>query len=95
MTSTTKVKVEKVSFLVEKSYNKTVIDFNFGRYEDLSTLKSNTHRHVYLIEVNKCKIIPSHQGNNCVSFEKNNNNRCYFTESHKAGHKCSLIMRQL
>ena len=27
------------SFLVEKSYNETVIDFNFGRHEDSSTLK--------------------------------------------------------
>ena len=32
-----KVKVAKFSFLNEKSYNKTVIDFNFGRHEDLST----------------------------------------------------------
>ena len=43
MTPTTKVKVENVSFIVKKSYNKTVIDFNFGRHEDLSTLKSNIH----------------------------------------------------
>ena len=42
MTSTTKEKVE-FSFIVEKSYNKTVIDFNFGRHEDLSTLKSDIH----------------------------------------------------
>ena len=27
--------------MVEKSYNKTVIDFNFGRHKDLSTLKSD------------------------------------------------------
>ena len=27
-----KVKVAKFSFLNEKSYNKTVIDFNFGRH---------------------------------------------------------------
>ena len=33
----------KFSFLVEKSYNKTVIDFNFGRHEDLSTQKSDIH----------------------------------------------------
>ena len=26
------------SFIVKKSYNKTIIDFNFGRHEDLSTL---------------------------------------------------------
>ena len=26
-----------------KSYNKTVIDFNFGRHKDLSTLKSDIH----------------------------------------------------
>ena len=42
MTSTTKVNV-KISFIVEKSYNKTVIDLNFGRHEDLSTLKSDIH----------------------------------------------------
>ena len=40
---TTKVKVAKFSLLNEKSYNKTVIDFNFGRHEDLSTLKSDIH----------------------------------------------------
>ena len=33
----------KFSFLVEKSYNKTFIDFNFGRHKDLSTLKSDIH----------------------------------------------------
>ena len=33
----------KFSFLVEKSYNKTVVDFNIGRHEDLSTLKSDIH----------------------------------------------------
>ena len=33
----------KFFFLNEKSYNKTVIDFNFGRYKDLSTLKSDIH----------------------------------------------------
>ena len=33
----------KISFLNEKSYNKTVIDFNFGRHKDLSTLKSDIH----------------------------------------------------
>ena len=41
MSLTTKVKVVKFSFLNEKSYNKTVIDFNFGRHKDLSTLKSD------------------------------------------------------
>ena len=40
MSLPTKVKVAKFSFLSEKSYNKTVIDFNFGRHKDLSTLKS-------------------------------------------------------
>ena len=29
--------------MFEKSYNKTVIDFNFGRHKDLSTLKSDIH----------------------------------------------------
>ena len=33
----------KFSFSVEKSYNKTVIDFNFRKHEDLSTLKSDIH----------------------------------------------------
>ena len=36
-----KVKVAKFSFLNEKSYNKTVIDFNVARHKDLSTLKSD------------------------------------------------------
>ena len=36
MSLTTKVKVAKFSFLNEKSYNKTVIDFIFGRHKDLS-----------------------------------------------------------
>ena len=43
MSLTIKVKVAKFSFLNEKSYNKTVIDFNFGRLKDLSTLKSDIH----------------------------------------------------
>ena len=70
MSLTTKVKVAKLSLLNEKSYNKTVIDFNFGRHKDLSTLKSDIHlglaalinyhffrlinSYVYLIEVNNC-----------------------------------------
>ena len=68
---TTKVKVAKFSFLNEKSYNKTVIDFNFGRHKDLSTLKSDIHLaasvnyqffglinpSVYLIEVNNCILL--------------------------------------
>ena len=40
---TTKVKVAKFSFLNEKSHNKTVIDFKFGRHKDLFTLKSDIH----------------------------------------------------
>ena len=43
MSLTTKEKVAKFSFLNEKTYNKTVIDFNFGRHKDLSTLKSDIH----------------------------------------------------
>ena len=43
MSLTTNVKVAKFSVLNEKSYNKTVIDFNFGRHIDLSTLKSDIH----------------------------------------------------
>ena len=41
--SLTEVKEAKFSFLNENSYNKTVIDFNFGRHKDLSTLKSDIH----------------------------------------------------
>ena len=33
----------KIFILNEESYNKTVIDFNFGRHKDLSTLKSDIH----------------------------------------------------
>ena len=33
----------RIFLTVEKSYNKTVIDFNFGRHKDLSTLKSDFH----------------------------------------------------
>ena len=36
---TTKGTVVKLSILNESSYDKTVIDFNFGRHKDLSTLK--------------------------------------------------------
>ena len=43
MSLTTKEKVAKFSFLNEKSYNKTVIDFNFDRHKDSSTLKSDVH----------------------------------------------------
>ena len=43
MSLTTQVKVAKFSFLIEKSYNKTVINFNYGRHKDLSTLKSDIH----------------------------------------------------
>ena len=75
MSLTTKVKLARFSFLNEKSYNKTVIDFNFGRHKDLSTLKSYIHlglaasvnyhffglinSNVYLIEVNNCIIFLS------------------------------------
>ena len=43
MSLKTKVKVAKLSYLKEKSYNKTVIDCNFGRHMDSSTLKSDIH----------------------------------------------------
>ena len=43
MSFTAKVKVAKFSFLNEKSYNKTVSDFNCGRHKDLSILKSDIH----------------------------------------------------
>ena len=35
------MKVAKFSFLNEKSYNKTFIEFNLGRNKDLSTQKSD------------------------------------------------------
>ena len=35
-----KSKDRKNSFIVKILYNKTVIDFNFGRHKDLSTLIS-------------------------------------------------------
>ena len=40
------VKAEKI--VHEKSYNKTVIVFNFGRHEDLSTLKVNDIQYHFL-----------------------------------------------
>ena len=43
LTTKIEVKLAKNSFLDEKSYNKTVIDFNFGRHKDLSTFKSDIH----------------------------------------------------
>ena len=43
LTTKVKVKVAKFSFLNEKTYNKTVIDFNFSSHKDLSTLKSDIH----------------------------------------------------
>ena len=43
MSLTTNMEVAKFSFLKEKSYNKTVIDFNFGTHKDLSTLKKDIH----------------------------------------------------
>ena len=43
MSLTTKVKVANFSLFNEKSYNKTVIDFNFGSHKDLSTLKSDIY----------------------------------------------------
>ena len=77
------MKVAKLSLLNEKSYNKTVIDFNFGRHKDLSTLKSDIHLglaasvnyhflgyinpYVYLIEVNNC-ILFCHYEQNVVMY---------------------------
>ena len=43
MSLTTKVKVAIFAFLNEKSYNNTVIDFNFSSHKDLSSLKSDIH----------------------------------------------------
>ena len=79
------MKVAKFSFLNEKSYNKTVIDFYFGRHKDLSTLKSDIHLslaasvnyhffrkinpYVYLIEDNNCILLQ--QLKHAVGFHKN------------------------
>ena len=43
MTSTTKVKVENVLSKLKSLNNKTVIDFNFGRHKDVSTIKCEIH----------------------------------------------------
>ena len=37
----TKVKVELLHKMAEKSYNQTATDVNFGRHKDLCTLKSD------------------------------------------------------
>ena len=57
----------KKSFIVlKKSYNKTIIDFNFGRHENLSTFKSDIlfglAASVNIIEVNNCIMVDT-----CVS----------------------------
>ena len=49
MSLTTKVKVAKFSFLNEKSYNKTVIDFNFGRHCTIIDFNEVDIR-IYLLE---------------------------------------------
>ena len=46
------MKVAKFSFLNEKSYNKTAIDFNCGRHKDLSSLKSDVHLGLRAASVN-------------------------------------------
>ena len=43
MSLTTKVKLAKFSFLNGKSYNKTVIESNFGRMKDLPALKGDIY----------------------------------------------------
>ena len=66
------MKVAKLSLLNEKSYNKTVIDFNFGRHKDLAA-SVNYHflgyinPYVYLIEVNNC-ILFCHYEQNVVMY---------------------------
>ena len=54
MTPTTKVKEENFSFIVKRSYNKTVIDFNFGRHEDLSTLKVIFTSALFRVDKSSC-----------------------------------------
>ena len=52
------MKVAKLSFLNEKSYNKTVIDFNFGKHKDLSILKGDIHLGLPLFRVDKSLCLP-------------------------------------
>ena len=54
MSLTTKVKVAKFSFLNEKSYNKTVIDFNFSRHNDLSTLSGLGELSLFRVDKSLC-----------------------------------------
>ena len=56
------MKIKKKSFIIlKKSYNKTIIDFNFGRHENLSTFKSDIYlglaASVNIIEVNNCIMV--------------------------------------
>ena len=54
------MKVAKFSFLNEKSYNKTVIDFTFGRHKDLSTRKSDSGLgELSLFRVDKSLCLPN------------------------------------
>ena len=71
MTSTTKVKVK----FKKKSYGKTVIDFNFGRHEDLFTLKSDIHLGLaasmnIAFQVDNSSCLPI-EVNNCVVLHQN------------------------
>ena len=43
--------------MVEKSYNKTVIDFNFGKHKDISTLKSDILRRRLRVDKFLCGIL--------------------------------------
>ena len=71
MTSTTKVKVK----FKKKSYSKTVIDFNFGRHEDLFTLKSDIHLGLaasmnIAFQVDNSSCLPI-EVNNCIVLHQN------------------------
>ena len=48
MSLTTKVKVAKFSFLNKKSYNKTVIDFNFCRQKDSVNYPTFSGRYILM-----------------------------------------------
>ena len=72
--------------MVGNSYNKTVIDFNFGRHKALSALKSDinlglaasmniTFSGSYLIEVKTCIILHVHAR---VNLGKYSISICYF-----------------
>ena len=71
--------VATFSFLNEKSYNKTVIDFNFGRHKDLSEVNN-----CIILHENRLLADDSHEISCLI---------CYFLKSGKICNKnyCRLL----